>query len=126
MGKVNNFFELTRGIMSVLRDQAKFVNLLRYAPEVVADHRARTAKFIGGLRHQLREALTLMLLIDFVAAATTASNTEIVISRNQRRHKELENRDRRIQPEPVYVLAEPCSLLCFGFIAARSSAEFLL
>ena len=53
LGKVNDFFELTQGNMSVAEYQAKFVNLSRYAPEVVADPRARTAKFIRGLGPRL-------------------------------------------------------------------------
>ena len=49
LGKVNDFFELTQGNMSVAQYQAKFVNQSRYAPEAVADPRAQTAKFIRGL-----------------------------------------------------------------------------
>ena len=49
LGKVNDFFELTRGNMSVVEYQAKFVNMSRYAPETITDPRAQTAKFIRGL-----------------------------------------------------------------------------
>ena len=97
LGKVNDFFELSQGNMSVAEYQAKFVSLSRYAPEVVADPRARTAKFIRGLRPRLREALAPMLLTDFAAAAAAARNTETEIARNQGRHKESENRDRRMR-----------------------------
>ena len=65
--------------MSVAEYQAKFVNLSRYAPEEVANPRARTAKFILGLRPRLWEALAPMLLTDFATATAAARNTEIEI-----------------------------------------------
>ena len=82
LGKVNDFFELTQGNMSVAQYQAKFVNLSRYASEAVADPRARTAKFIQGLRPRLQEALASMLLTDFATAATVAKNTKTEIACN--------------------------------------------
>ena len=91
LGKVNDFFELTPGNMSIAEYQAKFVNLSRYATKAVADPRARTAKFIRGLRPRLWEALAPMLLRDFAATAAAVKNTETEIARNQGRHREPKN-----------------------------------
>ena len=77
--------------MSVAEYQAKFMNLSRYVPEVVANPRARTAKFIRGLRSRLWEALAPMLLTDFAAATAAAKNTETEIARNQGRQRKLKN-----------------------------------
>ncbi|MQL92318.1 hypothetical protein Taro_024935, partial [Colocasia esculenta] len=51
------FFTLTQGSMSVLEYEARFAELSKYAPHIVADERRKVKKFIMGLKSSLRTRL---------------------------------------------------------------------
>ncbi|MQL91674.1 hypothetical protein Taro_024293 [Colocasia esculenta] len=51
------FLTLTQGSMSVLEYEARFVELSKYAPHIVADERRKVKKFIMGLKPSLRTRL---------------------------------------------------------------------
>ncbi|MQL91188.1 hypothetical protein Taro_023793, partial [Colocasia esculenta] len=51
------FLTLTQGPMSVLEYEAKFTELSKYAPHIVADERRKVKKFIMGLKLSLRTRL---------------------------------------------------------------------
>ncbi|MQM15922.1 hypothetical protein Taro_048875, partial [Colocasia esculenta] len=51
------FLTLTQGPMSVLEYEAKFAELSKYAPHIVADDRRKMKKFIMGLKPSLRTRL---------------------------------------------------------------------
>ncbi|MQL76909.1 hypothetical protein Taro_009301 [Colocasia esculenta] len=51
------FLTLTQGLMSVLEYEAKFTELSKYAPHIVADERRKVKKFIMGLKPSLRTRL---------------------------------------------------------------------
>ncbi|MQL93980.1 hypothetical protein Taro_026629, partial [Colocasia esculenta] len=51
------FLTLTQGSMSVLEYEAKFAELSKYAPHIVADERRKVKKFIMGLKPSLRTRL---------------------------------------------------------------------
>ncbi|MQM08240.1 hypothetical protein Taro_041094 [Colocasia esculenta] len=51
------FLTLTRGPMSILEYEAKFTELSKYAPHIVADEKRKVKKFIMGLKPSLRTRL---------------------------------------------------------------------
>ncbi|MQL93109.1 hypothetical protein Taro_025746 [Colocasia esculenta] len=51
------FLTLTKGPMSVLEYEARFAELSKYAPHIVADERRKVKKFIMGLKPSLRTRL---------------------------------------------------------------------
>ncbi|MQL97009.1 hypothetical protein Taro_029692 [Colocasia esculenta] len=51
------FLLLTQGSMTVLEYEARFSELLKYAPHIVADERMKAKKFVMGLRPSLRTRL---------------------------------------------------------------------
>ncbi|MQL97225.1 hypothetical protein Taro_029910, partial [Colocasia esculenta] len=51
------FLTLTQGSMSVLEYEARFAELSKYAPHIVADERRKVKKFIMGLNPSLRTRL---------------------------------------------------------------------
>ncbi|MQM15335.1 hypothetical protein Taro_048280 [Colocasia esculenta] len=51
------FLTLTQGSMSVLEYEARFAELSKYAPHIVADERRKVKKFIMGLKPSLRMRL---------------------------------------------------------------------
>ncbi|MQL92707.1 hypothetical protein Taro_025327, partial [Colocasia esculenta] len=51
------FLTLTQGSMSVLEYEARFTELSKYAPHIVADERRKVKKFIMGLKPSLRMGL---------------------------------------------------------------------
>ncbi|MQL81624.1 hypothetical protein Taro_014087 [Colocasia esculenta] len=51
------FLSLTQGSMTVLEYEARFYELSKYAPHIVADERRKTKKFVMGLKPSLRTRL---------------------------------------------------------------------
>ncbi|MQL84539.1 hypothetical protein Taro_017047 [Colocasia esculenta] len=51
------FLSLTQGSMTVLEYEARFSELSKYAPHIVADERRKTKKFVMGLKPSLRTRL---------------------------------------------------------------------
>ncbi|MQM23830.1 hypothetical protein Taro_056900 [Colocasia esculenta] len=51
------FLSLTQGSMTVLEYEARFVELSKYAPHIVADERRKAKKFMMGLKSSLRTRL---------------------------------------------------------------------
>ncbi|MQL79493.1 hypothetical protein Taro_011943 [Colocasia esculenta] len=51
------FLSLTQGSMTVLEYEARFAELSKYAPHIVADERRKAKKFVMGLRPSLRTRL---------------------------------------------------------------------
>ncbi|MQL95718.1 hypothetical protein Taro_028381 [Colocasia esculenta] len=51
------FLSLTQGSMTVLEYEARFSELSKYAPHIVADERKKVKKFVMGLRPSLRSRL---------------------------------------------------------------------
>ncbi|MQM06929.1 hypothetical protein Taro_039759 [Colocasia esculenta] len=51
------FLSLTQGSMTVLEYEARFAELSKYAPHIVADERRKAKKFVMGLRPSLRSRL---------------------------------------------------------------------
>ncbi|MQM01836.1 hypothetical protein Taro_034594 [Colocasia esculenta] len=51
------FLSLTQGSKTVLEYEAKFAELSKYAPHIVADERRKAMKFVMGLKPSLRTRL---------------------------------------------------------------------
>ncbi|MQM16390.1 hypothetical protein Taro_049347 [Colocasia esculenta] len=51
------FLSLTQGAMTVLEYEARFAELSKYAPHIVADEHRKAKKFVMGLRQSLRMRL---------------------------------------------------------------------
>ncbi|MQL90314.1 hypothetical protein Taro_022905, partial [Colocasia esculenta] len=51
------FLSLTQGFKTVLKNYARFAELSKYAPHIVADERRKAKKFVMGLKPSLRTRL---------------------------------------------------------------------
>ncbi|MQL93368.1 hypothetical protein Taro_026007 [Colocasia esculenta] len=53
----HEFLSLTQGSMTILEYEARFAEISKYAPHIVADERRKVKKFVMGLRPSLRTRL---------------------------------------------------------------------
>ncbi|MQM12550.1 hypothetical protein Taro_045469 [Colocasia esculenta] len=70
------FLSLTQGSMTVLEYEAKFAELSKYAPHIVADERRKVKKFVMGLRPSLRTRLVAFDHRTLEQALSTACHQE--------------------------------------------------
>ncbi|MQL74394.1 hypothetical protein Taro_006765 [Colocasia esculenta] len=70
--------------------RARFVELGRYAPQIMADESLRTQQFMRGLRPELRQALIVARVTDVDAAYQTATALEADTLRTRARSAEVQ------------------------------------
>ncbi|MQL77344.1 hypothetical protein Taro_009756 [Colocasia esculenta] len=70
------FLTLTQGSMSLLEYEARFAELSKYAPHIVADERRKVKKFIMGLKPSLRMRLVALGHRSMEEALSTACMQE--------------------------------------------------
>lgn len=86
------FYELKQGNMTVDQYSAKFMELSRYAPEVICTEELKAERFVQGLRPYLFCRVSAFMHKNFEAAVATANVVEkadhsLQASRNQKPHK---------------------------------------
>ncbi|MQM08251.1 hypothetical protein Taro_041104 [Colocasia esculenta] len=66
--RLYQFLDLQQRDFTVVQYRARFVELGRYAPQIMADEGLRTQQFVRGLRPELRQALIVARVTDLDAA----------------------------------------------------------
>ncbi|MQL78497.1 hypothetical protein Taro_010925, partial [Colocasia esculenta] len=74
--RLYQFLDLQQRDFTVVQYRARFVELGRYAPQIMADEGLRTQQFVRGLRPELRQALIVARVTDLDAAYQTAAALE--------------------------------------------------
>ncbi|MQL68484.1 hypothetical protein Taro_000775 [Colocasia esculenta] len=70
--RLYQFLDLQQRDFTVVQYRARFVELGRYAPQIMADEGLRTQQFVRGLRPELRQALIVARVTDLIATALEA------------------------------------------------------
>ncbi|MQL78034.1 hypothetical protein Taro_010442 [Colocasia esculenta] len=83
---------------TVVQYKARFVELGRYAPQIMADESLRTQQFVRGLRPELRQALIVARVTDLDAAYQTAAVLEADTLRTRARSAEVQTQVVPTQP----------------------------
>ncbi|MQL83911.1 hypothetical protein Taro_016408 [Colocasia esculenta] len=83
---------------TVVQYRARFVELGRYAPQIMGDEGLRTQQFVRGLRPELRQALIVARVTDLDAAYQTAAALEADTLRTRARSAEVQTQVVPSQP----------------------------
>ncbi|MQL78128.1 hypothetical protein Taro_010563 [Colocasia esculenta] len=75
--RLYQFLDLQQRDFTVVQYRARFVELGRYAPQIMGDEGLRTQQFVRGLRPELRQALIVARVTDLDAAYQTAAAAEV-------------------------------------------------
>ncbi|MQL81589.1 hypothetical protein Taro_014050 [Colocasia esculenta] len=88
--RLYQFLDLQQRDSTVVQYRARFVELGRYAPQIMADESLRTQQFVRGLRPELRQALIVTRVTDLDAAYKTAAALEADTLRTRARSAEVQ------------------------------------
>ncbi|MQM21376.1 hypothetical protein Taro_054415 [Colocasia esculenta] len=91
--RLYQFLDLQQRDFTVVQYRARFVELGRYAPQIMADEGLRTQQFVRGLRPELRQALIVARVTDLDAAYQTAAALEADTLRTCARSVEVQTQD---------------------------------
>ncbi|MQL78309.1 hypothetical protein Taro_010730 [Colocasia esculenta] len=83
---------------TVVQYRARFVELGRYAPQIMGDEGLRTQQFVRGLRPELRQVLIVARVTDLDAAYQTAAALEADTLRTRARSAEVQTQQTQSQP----------------------------
>ena len=87
--RLYQFLDLQQRDPTVVQYKARFVELGRYAPQIMGDEGLRTQQFVRGLRPELRQALIVARVTDLDAAYQTAAALEVDTLRTRARSAEV-------------------------------------
>ncbi|MQL69254.1 hypothetical protein Taro_001539 [Colocasia esculenta] len=90
MERLYQFLDLQQRDFTVVQYMARFVELGRYAPQIMGDEGLRTQQFVRGLRPELRQALIVAHVTDLDAAYQTAAALEADTLRTRARSVEVQ------------------------------------
>ncbi|MQM09657.1 hypothetical protein Taro_042534 [Colocasia esculenta] len=96
--RLYQFLDLQQRDFTVMQYRARFVELGRYAPQIMADEGLRTQQFVRGLRPELRQALIVARVTDLDAAYQTAAALEADTLRTRARSAEVQTQVVPTQP----------------------------
>ncbi|MQL77804.1 hypothetical protein Taro_010237 [Colocasia esculenta] len=88
--RLYQFLDLQQRDSTVVQYRARFMELGRYAPQIMGDEGLRTQQFVRGLRPELRQALTVARVTDLDAAYQTAAALEADTLRTRARSAEVQ------------------------------------
>ncbi|MQL97172.1 hypothetical protein Taro_029856 [Colocasia esculenta] len=88
--RLYQFLDLQQRDSTVVQYRARFVELGRYAPQIMADESLRTQQFVRGLRSELRQALIVARVTNLDAAYQTAAALEADTLRTRVRSAEVQ------------------------------------
>ncbi|MQL70188.1 hypothetical protein Taro_002472 [Colocasia esculenta] len=88
--RLYQFLDLHKRDFTVVQYRARFVELGRYAPQIMAYEGLRTQQFVRGLRPELRQALIVARVTDMDAAYQTAAALEADTLRTRARSAEVQ------------------------------------
>ncbi|MQL80604.1 hypothetical protein Taro_013067 [Colocasia esculenta] len=96
--RLYQFLDLQQRDSNVVQYRARFVELGRYAPQIMGDEGLRTQQFVRGLRPELRQALIVARVTDLDAAYQTAAALEADTLRTRARSAEVQTQVVPSQP----------------------------
>ncbi|MQL78415.1 hypothetical protein Taro_010848 [Colocasia esculenta] len=96
--RLYQFLDLQQRDTTIVQFRARFVELGRYAPQIMADESLRTQQFVRGLRPELRQALIVARVTDLDTAYQTAAALEADTLRTRARSAEVQTQVVPIQP----------------------------
>ncbi|MQL72051.1 hypothetical protein Taro_004400 [Colocasia esculenta] len=96
--RLYQFLNLQQRDSTVVQYRARFVELGRYAPQIMGDEGLRTQQFVRGLRPELRQALIVARVTDLDAAYQTAAALEADTLRTRARSAEVQTQVVPSQP----------------------------
>ncbi|MQL76137.1 hypothetical protein Taro_008524 [Colocasia esculenta] len=96
--RLYQFLDLQQRDFTVVQYRARFVELGRYALQIMGDEGLRTQQFVRGLRPELRQALIVAHVIDLDAAYQTAAALEADTLRTHARSTEVQTQVVPSQP----------------------------
>ncbi|MQL75717.1 hypothetical protein Taro_008090 [Colocasia esculenta] len=88
--RLYQFLNLQQRDSTVVQYRARFVEVGRYAPQIMADESLRTQQFVRGMRPELRQALIVAHVTDLDAAYQTAAVLEADTLRTRARSAEVQ------------------------------------
>ncbi|MQL69704.1 hypothetical protein Taro_002019 [Colocasia esculenta] len=98
--RLYQFLDLQQRDFTVVQYRARFVELGRYAPQIMADEGLRTQQFVRGLRPEPRQALIVARVTDLDAAYQTAAALEADTLRTRARSAEPRQQQGSVQTTP--------------------------
>ncbi|MQL67772.1 hypothetical protein Taro_000066 [Colocasia esculenta] len=96
--RLYQFLDLQQRDSTVVQYRARFVELGRYAPQIMGDEGLRTQQFVIGLRPELKQALIVARVTDLDAAYQTAAALEADTLRTRARSAEVQTQEVPSQP----------------------------
>ncbi|MQM18524.1 hypothetical protein Taro_051520 [Colocasia esculenta] len=119
--RLYEFLDLQQRDSSVVQYRARFVDLGRYAPQIMADESLRTR----GLRPELRHALIVARVTDLDAAYQTAASLEADTLRTRARSAEVQTQVVPTQPRQQQgsVQATPRATTSYSSTSAGTTAK---
>ncbi|MQL68721.1 hypothetical protein Taro_001023 [Colocasia esculenta] len=96
--RLYQFLDLQQRDFTVVQYRARFVELGRYAPQIMVDEGLRTQQFVRGLRPDLRQALIVARVTDLDAAYQTVAALEADTLRTRARSAEVQTQVVLTQP----------------------------
>ncbi|MQL70423.1 hypothetical protein Taro_002727 [Colocasia esculenta] len=98
--RLYQFLDLQQRDFTVVQYRARFVELGRYALQIMGDEGLRTQQFVRGLRPELRQALIVARVTDLDAAYQTAAALEADTLRTRARSAEPHQQQGSVQTTP--------------------------
>ncbi|MQM02801.1 hypothetical protein Taro_035572 [Colocasia esculenta] len=96
--RLYQFLDLQQRDSTVVQYRARFVELGRYAPQIMGDEGLRTQQFVRGLRPELRQALIVARVTDMDPAYQTTAALEADTLRTRARSAEVQTQVVPSQP----------------------------
>ncbi|MQL74898.1 hypothetical protein Taro_007260 [Colocasia esculenta] len=113
--RLHQFLDLQQMDSTVVQYMARFVELGRYAPQIMADESLRTQQFVRVLRPELRQALIVARITDLDAAYQTAAALEADTLRTRAPSAEVQTQSS--------VQATPKATTSYASTSARTTAK---
>ncbi|MQL73072.1 hypothetical protein Taro_005407 [Colocasia esculenta] len=123
--RLYQFLDLQQRDFTVVQYKARFVELGRYAPQIMTDESLRTQQFVRGLRPDLRQALIVAHVTDLDAAYQTAAALEADTLRTRARSAEVQTQVVPTQPrqQQSSVQTTPKTMTSYASTSAGTTAK---
>ncbi|MQM04183.1 hypothetical protein Taro_036976 [Colocasia esculenta] len=123
--RLYQFLDLQQRDSTVVQYRARFVELGRYAPQIMADESLRTQQFVRGLRPELRQALIVVHVTDLDVAYQTAAALEVDTLQTRARSVEVQTHVVPIQPrqQQSSVQATPKATTSYASTSVGTTAK---
>ncbi|MQL77689.1 hypothetical protein Taro_010110, partial [Colocasia esculenta] len=123
--RLYQFLDLQQRDSTVVQYRVRFVELGRYAPQIMGDEGLRTQQFVRGLRPELRQALIVARVTDLDAAYQTVAALEADTLRTHARSAEVQTQVVPSQPRQQQgnVQTTPRTATSYAFTSSGTTAK---